>query len=143
MKRLLEIATILSLVMFVMGVSVIFADDDVQTVPVKYGRAFLDANGDGVCDNFTPGTGQGIGRSGRGVGVRFVDANGDGVCDNFTPVTGQGIGRSGRGVGVRFVDANGDGVCDNLAAGRAALRTGRNGGKGQRATAKSGRGGGR
>ena len=50
---------------------------------------YVDADGDGICDN-------------RGTGAcRYVDANGDGVCDN-------------RGTGTcRYVDANGDGVCDN------------------------------
>ena len=63
------------------------------------GRNFVDANGDGVCDNYGTGTGR---------GQYFVDANGDGVCDNY----GTGCGR-----GQYFVDANGDGVCDNYGTG--------------------------
>lgn len=54
--------------------------------------AFVDEDGDGVCDN-----------CGRGAG--FVDEDGDGVCDNC-----------GRGAG--FVDEDGDGVCDNARGGR-------------------------
>ena len=37
------------------------------------GRNYVDANGDGVCDNYGTGRGQ-----------YFVDADGDGVCDNCT-----------------------------------------------------------
>lgn len=33
--------------------------------------AFVDADGDGVCDN-----------AGKGASCKFVDADGDGVCDN-------------------------------------------------------------
>ena len=50
------------------------------------GRYYVDANGDGVCDNW-------------GSYSRFVDADGDGVCDY-------------QGTNCRFVDADGDGVCD-------------------------------
>ena len=49
------------------------------------GTNFVDANGDGVCDN-----------AGTGTGVNFVDANGDGVCDNVGTGTGRGQ-TSGRG----------------------------------------------
>lgn len=53
------------------------------------GCAYVDANGDGVCDNRTDG------------GRCYVDADGDGVCDDRT------------GGGRCYVDANGDGICDN------------------------------
>jgi len=36
----------------------------------RCGQTFVDANGDGICDN----------RGSAGCG--FVDANGDGICDN-------------------------------------------------------------
>ena len=76
-----------------------------------YGRAgghgighFVDANGDGVCDN-------------RGTGCgNYVDANGDGICDN----RGAGCGN--------YVDANGDGVCDNVGAGGGHHAVGHHGG---------------
>ena len=74
------------------------------------GSRFVDANGDGVCDNYTAA------HSGAwvGYGSRFVDANGDGVCDNCTAAhSGAWVG-----YGSRFVDTNGDGVCDNYAARR-------------------------
>lgn len=49
------------------------------------GRYYVDANGDGICDN-------------------FVDKDGDGICDNCDLVGGRGR---------YFVDKNGDGICDN------------------------------
>ena len=63
------------------------------------GRCFVDADGDGVCDNYASGQGRGF-RCGGG----FVDADGDGICDNYA--FGQGCGfRSGacggRGTGFR------------------------------------------
>ena len=58
---------------------------------------YLDADGDGVCDNRTNG--------GRGAGAGYVDADGDGVCDNW-----------GTGACAGYVDANGDGVCDTCGA---------------------------
>ena len=80
-----------------------------------YGRGYVDADGDGVCDN--AGTGCGMYGAGRG----YVDADGDGVCDN----AGMGCGMYGAGRG--YVDADGDGVCDNAGygaygAGRGARR---------------------
>lgn len=57
------------------------------------GRNYVDANGDGVCDNY-----------GTGRGAYYVDADGDGVCDN-------------RGANCLYVDADGDGVCDNYGTG--------------------------
>ena len=64
------------------------------------GWNFVDADGDGVCDNWgsgnqrlrTPGCGLGQGQG-------FIDADGDGVCDNWN---GQGAGvqrGQGRGLG--------------------------------------------
>ncbi|WP_129631054.1 hypothetical protein [Candidatus Oscillochloris fontis] len=45
------------------------------------GDNFVDADGDGVCDN----TG-----SGTGTGTNYTDADGDGVCDNMGSGTGTG-----------------------------------------------------
>ena len=51
------------------------------------GRGFVDADGDGVCDNYGTGAGRG-----------FVDADGDGVCDNYGTGAGRQSGRwGGRG----------------------------------------------
>ena len=52
--------------------------------------SYLDAGGDGVCDN--PGSGRGAGHA---------DADGDGVCDNFGSGGGPGSGGSGNGPGYR------------------------------------------
>lgn len=60
------------------------------------GRYFVDADGDGVCDNYVAG------QCGRG--RYFVDEDGDGVCDNYVAGQGQGGGcgfRGGRGCGFR------------------------------------------
>jgi hypothetical protein len=58
------------------------------------GAQYVDADGDGVCDN-----------SGDRPG--FVDEDGDGVCDNNC---GRGCG----GNGMNFVDEDDDGICDNI-----------------------------
>lgn len=54
-----------------------------------YGRGYVDAGGDGVCDN----AGTECERYGMGRGC--VDADGDGVCDN------AGYGAYGAGRGAR------------------------------------------
>lgn len=54
--------------------------------PAGSGRSFVDAHGDGVCDNYGAGTGRG-----------FVDADGDGVCDNYGGTGRQGGRLGGRG----------------------------------------------
>lgn len=66
---------------------------------------WVDANGDGICDN----QGTGAGRRNQGATrPNFVDANGDGICDNWSPEKCNGTGQ-----GPNFVDADGDGVCDH------------------------------
>ncbi len=98
------------------------------------GNVYVDADKDGVCDNYTNGTRPGrraysAGASqndanrgpGKGQGQAAVAGRGQGVA------AGRGQGRvNGRGVaagngqgryngqGPAFVDANKDGVCDNL-----------------------------
>ena len=76
------------------------------------GGGFLDADGDGICDNC--GTYHLRSMTGTGRGGNFVDADGDGVCDHYAP--GQGGGACG-GHGENFVDADGDGACDYYASG--------------------------
>jgi hypothetical protein len=75
--------------------------------PYGSGAGFVDADGDGVCDNCTgtgvpalDGTGFQWGRSaagtgGYGAGAGFVDADGDGLCDY------------GGGTGVPVLDGTG------------------------------------
>ena len=58
------------------------------TVDQACGRAFVDADGDGVCDNF-----------GNGRCAGYVDADGDGVCDRSgSGACGQG-GNGSQGFG--------------------------------------------
>ncbi len=52
--------------------------------------SFVDADGNGICDNY--------GTYGCGMGAGYVDADGDGVCDNYGTY-GCGRGRGGRGYG--------------------------------------------
>lgn len=88
---------------------------------------FVDEDGDGVCDNCAAG-GQGRRgpRAGYGSGANFVDEDGDGVCDNC----GQGLGNP-NAPRPNFIDADGDGVCDNMGA---------NGGQGRQMGQGAGRG---
>ena len=86
------------------------------------GNTFVDADNDGVCDNYENGTRP---------GSRAYSAGENQAAANRGPGRGQGPGQgkrnrqgrsmgmvSGRGYhqgqGPAFVDANKDGVCDNL-----------------------------
>lgn len=87
------------------------------------GRHFVDAGGDGVCDNagnrcaYADADGDGFcdvcgaehGTCLIGAGAAFADADGDGICDN--------CGTYHR-CGGNFVDSDGDGICDNYHSGR-------------------------
>jgi len=62
-----------------------------------YRHKFVDANGDGICDNWQNKSFYG-GQQGNGNGQRirlrsFVDANGDGICDNWQDNSFQGMQR--------------------------------------------------
>lgn len=74
--------------------------------------SYIDADGNGICDNLGTQAGGGPGNGGAGGGY-FIDADGDGVCDNFGTQAGGGSGNGGAGGGY-FTDADGDGVCDNF-----------------------------
>ncbi|MDA0524429.1 hypothetical protein [Methanococcoides alaskense] len=52
-------------------------------------NSFIDADGDGVCDN-------------------LIDADGDDVCDNFIDEDGDGINDNSLGLGHGSRDGNGD-----------------------------------
>ncbi len=56
----------------------------------RFDCSYVDADGDGVCDNF------GAGNCLHGNGG-YVDSNGDGVCDNYDPdvCPGDGTGWGG------------------------------------------------
>lgn len=73
----------------------------------RCGRYFVDADGDGICDNCGARHGHWA-----GCGGAFVDADGDGVCDNCGSYPWCG------GAGGNFVDADGDGICDNFQSGQ-------------------------
>ena len=62
---------------------------------------YVDADNDGVCDNYAAGTCAGQG-NGRGQGAGYVDADGNGTCDNYEAGTcpGNGAGHGhGQGAG--------------------------------------------
>jgi len=94
------------------------------------GAAWVDANNDGVCDNFTGGTRQGRGPGngqgqaactgrgpghGKGQGFHNGQGKGQGTAAGAGQGRGSGQGRF-NGRGPAFADANNDGVCDNLTA---------------------------
>ena len=70
----------------------------IQAGCIRPACAYVDADGDGVCDNYDPATCPGSGQSN---GAGFVDADGDGVCDNYdgTACPGSGQGWNGNGGG--------------------------------------------
>ncbi len=77
-----------------------------ETTSTQRGPAFVDANNNGVCDNFengTPGNPKANGRQalrdGSGKGQGRAQGNRTGL-------------RNGKGSGVNFVDANKNGICD-------------------------------
>ena len=79
--------------------AMVFGSFGVTTAYAAPGQNYIDADGDGVCDYCTLGTGTGLrDGSGRQAGGRGQGGNGG----------GQGLGMS-----EDFVDADGDGVCDN------------------------------
>ena len=71
---------------------------------------YVDANGDGICDNC----------SAAHTGRSCTDANGDGICDN--------CGIRHTGCGSCYVDANGDGICDNYTGSQGGHHGGGHGG---------------
>ena len=74
MKKILMGTAIAALVLTVGGTGAFAAG----------GRNYVDANGDGICDN-------------RGNYCRFVDTDGDGVCDYHGTGCRYGGGYSGHG----------------------------------------------
>jgi len=102
------------------------ADDDTKGPAQKVGRSFVDADGDGVCDNCTsarPGQGRGqgkgtarVGNSGRRGGYGPGDGTGN-----------QGVGPrdgSGKGRGSRAGDCDGSGPHGQGSRGRGQGRRG-------------------
>ena len=132
MKRILWLGLLVAAIL-VIGATYALAQESTPAVvaPVEAAPAtglpapvvkpgFVDANGDGACDN----CGQG-----NGAMVNFVDANGDGVCDNCAAGGGQAPrGPRAGNSGANFVDADGDGLCDNCGGGMQGHNGARNGG---------------
>ena len=95
------------------------ANKDQQNTSNNRGVAWVDANNDGICDNFEArksgdfrGKGQGLMRGGRqgqrmGMGPCRMRTAGMGPCD-----MGASGMRQGRGNGRSYVDANNNGICD-------------------------------
>jgi hypothetical protein len=92
------------------------------------GNAWVDANKDGVCDNYENGTRMGrkaysagenqtaMARgAGKGQGQGMHAGNGRAQGRGKGVAAGKGQAR-GKGQGPAFVDANNDGICDNLQA---------------------------
>ena len=144
MKRtkVIGIAVVLALTLALVVATAAFAQgpagsrDGVRDL-ANSGAGFVDADGDGVCDNAGQAKQHAWGfvdEDGDGVNDRFVDADGDGVCDNVGQSMGYGraakgdsagqgtgmmrrggAGQSGKGMrGANFVDADGNGICDLL-----------------------------
>jgi len=123
-----------------MAIAAIASAQTAQQNPEQIGRGraagnvYVDADKDGVCDNYTngtrpgrraysaganqtatnrgPGKGQGLARgarNGQGRGQAVAAGRGMGRAQGTAPGRGRFNGR-----GPAFVDANNDGVCDNL-----------------------------
>jgi len=110
MKTVSRILMTLTLVLFLSGITIAQKEATVktdpkttQTVKTTPGK-FVDANKNGVCDNFEA-------RGQATKGANFIDKNGDGVCDNRgTMGKGQGKG-NGCGQGFRHRHGKGNGNC--------------------------------
>ncbi len=90
MKRIIKIMAVTTIV----GISMAtYAFAGYGNQFFKNSANYVDADGNGVCDNY------GV----NGNGVNYVDTDGNGVCDNY------GV----NGNGVNYIDTDGDGVCDN------------------------------
>jgi|GEM_PF-1879847 len=82
------------------------------------GAAFVDRDGDGICDYQKDGTAKGK-MLGKGKGKGHADGKGG----------GKGAMMRGRGPG--FVDSNGDGACDNAESGTSTGKGGAGSGNGK------------
>jgi hypothetical protein len=87
-------------------------------VPAGQGRnqgaARVDANNDGVCDNFEKGTPAAKGRmNGQRAGKGKMQHRGQGIARGNGQGKGNGQGRF-NGKGPAFIDADKDGICDNI-----------------------------
>ena len=82
-----------------------------QNTTTARGPAFVDANNDGVCDNYTNGRGKALraNRNGRGNGNCYAQGQRQGQRQGQGQGRGQGQGQNR---GRNFVDADKNGICD-------------------------------
>ena len=118
MKRFKTITTFVAIALFALGSLQAFSQTAGNARPTR--PAFVDEDGDGICDNFVEGQRKGLG---NGTRANFVDADGDGVCDNQGTRSGERL-RDGSGKG----GGNGSGNFDGTGRGRGG--TGKGAGKG-------------
>ena len=120
MKKRILVFAVAGVLTLTLGTASAFAATQVRRNAAKAGScattsAYVDADNDGVCDNYEAG---GCGRqngAGNGTGNgSYVDADNDGVCDNYEA---GGCGRQNGAGNGSYVDADNDGVCDNLGTG--------------------------
>ena len=99
----------------VLSVILLSASSYAQTTPTNPvktpGINWVDANGDGICDNFGTAN-QGVGRTGKGYGKK------DGTGNPLRPQDGTGYGK-------KAGNATGTGVCDGTGPKGSARRGGR------------------
>lgn len=120
MKRTISFALLIAALLVLGVTTAAFAQDDTPT-PTCPNGGWVDADGDGVCDNAPQdGSGQQRGRQG-----------GQGMSPGMNQPNGQGRqGGQAMGQGQGFEDVDGDGVCDHQ--GQGGQRQGRQGhGQGQ------------
>ena len=102
MKRAF-LGVLTSVILLSAGTATAFAAD------YRDGHYFIDADGDGICDNC--GVYRQCAADQDGWGRYFADADGDGICDNCG--IHHWCATDGAGCGRYFVDEDGDGICDN------------------------------
>ena len=104
----------------ILAVSMVASVGAVSAFAAGTGRNFADADGNGVCDNYSveQTVSRAAGALQKGSGQNFVDADNDGICDNYAvgQATGQETGQetaSSQNRGQNYVDEDNDTVCDN------------------------------
>ncbi|MBK7105614.1 MAG: hypothetical protein IPH62_10060 [Ignavibacteriae bacterium] len=112
MKSIINLAAMLLVLTFLS--STVFAQEDIVvpvTDDVVHGTNWVDADGDGICDNF------GTDNQGKGTGNAYGLKDGSGT--QVRPQDGTGYGKvSGAG--------SGTGVCDGTGSKGTVKRSGRN-----------------
>ena len=97
----------------ILAVSMVASVGAVSAFAAGTGRNFADADGNGVCDNYSveQTVSRAAGALQKGSGQNFVDADNDGICDNYA--VGQATGQetaSSLNRGQNYVDEDGNGT---------------------------------